>query len=369
MRFPSRSRRGPWAVPAGIAVVVAVVSVASSAHADDHPVLAPRTAAELLTSMAGMTPPANLSGTVSETVNLGLPALPSMGDSTGAGTLSLLGLVSGTHQIRVWAAGQDKQRVALLGQLAETDFVHNGADIWTYASAAHEVTHSLAPARGAAPDPLATPPTPQALAAAAVAAVDPSTAVTVDSTARVAGRAAYRLVLTPRDTRTLIASVKVAVDAETSVPLQVQVFAKGHTDAAIDVSFTQISFAAIDASTFAFTPPAGATVTERAAGADGATTKSPNASGQAAPHPTVLGSGWTSVVSLKLPTGAPSPRGTRDATSSASSLLEQMSSPVAGGRVVTTALLTVFLADDGTVYAGAVSPADLQQVATSGRGL
>jgi hypothetical protein len=46
-----------------------------------------------------------------------------------------------------------------------------------------------------------------------------------------------------------------------------------------------------------------------------------------------------------------------------------MSSPVAGGRVVTTALLTVFLADDGTVYAGAVSPADLQQVATSGRGL
>ena len=369
MRFPSRSRRGPWVVPAGIAVVVAVAALAPAAHADDHPVLAPRTAAQLLTSMAQTTSPANVSGTVSETVDLGLPSLPSMGDNTGAGTLNLLSLVSGTHKIRFWAAGPDKQRVALLGELAETEFIHNGTDLWTYASASHEVTHAKAPV--GAPQPLAaTPPTPQAMAAAALAAVDPSTAVSVDSTARVAGRSAYRLVLTPRDNRTLIASVELAVDAETSVPLQVQVFAKGHAKASIDVAFTDISYAAIDAALFAFTPPEGATVTERPTAADGAGEQSSPTPGHVGPQPSVLGSGWTSVVSLKLPTQVlTASHKNVDATASARKLLDQMSSPVPGGRTVTTALLTVFLADDGTVYVGALSPADLEQVARSGRGL
>ena len=371
MRFPALSRRAPWALPAAVAVIIAVVSMTTSAHADDHPVLAPRTAAQLLTAMAGMTEPAQLSGTVFETVDLGLPALPSMGGNTGAGTLNLLSFVSGTHEIRVWAAGPDRQRIALVGELAETELIHNGADLWTYASAAHEVTHSVTPAHQPIPEPLtAAPLTPQVMAAAAVAAIDPTTVVTVDRTARVARRAAYRLVLTPRDNRTLIASVAVAVDAETSVPLQVQVFAKGHAKAAIDVAFTHISYDAIDASVFAFAPPAGATVTERPTGADAAMSKAPDASGKTAPHPTVLGSGWTAVVSLTLPVSAPSTgRTSTESSTSAQTLLDQTSTRIAGGRVVTTALLTVFLADNGTVYAGAVNQADVLQVAASGRGL
>jgi outer membrane lipoprotein-sorting protein len=360
-------------VPAGVAAVVAVVSLAPKAQADDHPVLAARTAAELLAAVAGTTPPPGISGTVSETVDLGLPSLPSMGGNSGAGTLSLLSLATGTHTVRVWAAGPAQQRVALLGQLAETEFVHNGADVWTYASSTHEVTHATVGAAGAAtaPDPSSVAQTPQSIAAAALAAVYPSTVVTVDSTATVAGRPAYRLVLTPRDTRTLVGSVRIAIDAQTSVPLQVQVFAKNQFAAAIDVGFTSVSFAPVDASVFAFTPPAGATVTERTQAADGtgaAGTPQPRDTPRgAATHPRVLGTGWTSVVSTTMPTSSPTSTG--DAAASSQQLLDQLSTPVAGGRVITTALVTVFLADDGTVYAGAVSAADLEQVATSGRGL
>jgi hypothetical protein len=45
------------------------------------------------------------------------------------------------------------------------------------------------------------------------------------------------------------------------VPLQLEVFAKGSDTAAIRVGFTSISFGPVDASTFEFTPPAGAHVT------------------------------------------------------------------------------------------------------------
>ena len=65
---------------------------------------------------------------------------------------------------------------------------------------------------------------PQA-AAQAIAAITPTTKVSVDDTARVAGRPVYQLVLEPKDTRSLIGKVTIAVDSETSVPLRVQVYA------------------------------------------------------------------------------------------------------------------------------------------------
>jgi outer membrane lipoprotein-sorting protein len=360
----------PAAVAAAVAATSAVVSV--SAHADDHPALAPRTAGELLAAIAKATPPAGISGTIDETVDLGLPALPAM-DTSGAGTLSLQSLVTGTHSFRVWESGPSLQRVALLGQLAETEVVHNGTNVWTYASSLHAVTHATVPA--AAPDARKSAPvtpegqrTPEEMAAAALSAIDPTTAVTVDSTARVAGQPAYRLVLTPRDDRTLIGSVRIAIDAATDVPLQVQVYARGHDTAAIDVAFKTVSYDPIDPSVFAFTPPPGATVTERPTGGGTDSAAKPDSS---TPTPTVLGSGWTAVASLSLPAdlGTPTSPRERGSTPSMTQLLDQLATPVPGGRLLTTSLLSVLVTDDGHVYAGAVRPADLQTVAASGRGL
>ncbi len=58
----------------------------------------------------------------------------------------------------------------------------------------------------------------------ALDAVAPYADVTVDGTARIAGRAAYQLVLTPTSTLTLVGRIAVAIDAETRLPLRVQVF-------------------------------------------------------------------------------------------------------------------------------------------------
>ena len=86
-----------------------------------------------------------------------------------------------------------------------------------------------APAR---PEPDRQVADPTKAATDALAALQPTSTVTVDGTAEVAGRPAYELVLTPKPTeRTLLREVRIAVDAQERMPLRLTVFAQGSTDA------------------------------------------------------------------------------------------------------------------------------------------
>src|SRR5262249_22306023 len=152
-----------------------------------------------------------LSGTIVSNAKLGLPQLPTAGPGPGAVGSSLTSLLTGPHTLRVWTAGPTKHRVALLGTLGESDVVHNGRDCWSWASDTREATHPRLRA-GAFDDEEPTAPgaglTPQQAADAALKAIDPSTAVSTDGTASVAGRSAYELVLSPRDSRSLVGQVR-----------------------------------------------------------------------------------------------------------------------------------------------------------------
>ena len=143
-----------------------------------------------------------------------------------------------------------KARVALVGDLAETDLVRNGRDVWLWTSGQNTAQHVRLPRRDGARDSPSSPIaaeslTPQQAAKEALAAVNPTTKVTVDGTASVAGRSAYELVLEPRDSRSLVGDVRIAVDAKTSVPLRVQVHAAGATGRpAFETTFTSVIFSA-----------------------------------------------------------------------------------------------------------------------------
>jgi hypothetical protein len=76
----------------------------------------------------------------------------------------------------------------------------------------------------------------------------------------VAGQPAYQLTLAPKDSRSLIGQVRIAIDARDSLPLQVQVFARGASGPAFSVGYTSLSFGAPAASNFTFAPPPGAKV-------------------------------------------------------------------------------------------------------------
>lgn len=365
-------RRLAWAVPSATVAVVAGAAVVlggvlpSSASADQHPDLAARTPAQLLAAVetAGETAATTaLSGTVVSTTALGLPSLPSSSSSTA---LSLQSLVLGTHTARVWVDGPGRQRLALLGQLAETDVIHNGSDVWTYSSNTHQVGHATLPAEKAhTPSPQATAMTPQAVAEQAIAAIDPTTKVTVDRTQVVAGRPTYTLVLTPRDTASTVHQVLINVDSATSVPLRVQVYGTAGTPS-VQVGFTDVSFSRPAGSVFAFTPPKGSTVGHIGLGATaggpsamprGSASYSPLSGGttadaQPAGEPIVHGSGWTAV--LEIPGGSP--------------VLDQVPSKILtalpnGDRMLSTTLVNALITPDGRLFVGAVRPQALQALA------
>lgn len=356
-----------WVVPVAVVAVALTGGIAGRAlTADAQPALPERSAAQLLVDLQTSSV-AGLSGTVVQRADLGLPQLPvSLG---GQGSSDFTSLVSGTHTLRVWYAGQDRQRVALLGTLGESDLVRNGRDVWTWSSQTNKATHITLPAAGQEPDrPLPTdlPSTPQQAADAALAAIDPSTLVSTDGTATVAGRPAYELVLRPRDTASLVGQVRIAVDAEQKVPLRVRVFARDAAQPAIEIGFSQLSFQTPGPEHFDFRPPAGADVTEVPA-ADLAAPPHPDAG--AAGGPSVVGTGWTAVVVAAAPApGSPAPSAgdVRDQGPQLDSLiatLPEVSGAWGHGRLLKSALFSVLVTDNGRLIAGAVEPQRLYDVA------
>ena len=87
--------------------------------------------------------------------------------------------------------------------------------------------------------------------------------VEVAGQTKVAGRDTYQLRFTPTAQDTALGYVQAAVDGQTMLPLQLEVYARGGTAPVIKFGFTSVSYDAIDDATFAFTPPEGATVTTK----------------------------------------------------------------------------------------------------------
>jgi len=356
----ARPRLVRWAAPIGLAAILAG-GVGLAARSDGAaPSLPQRSAEQLLADVARADPP-GFSGTVVETARLGLPALPAQ----GRGDASLAGLAAGSHTARVWYAGKQRARVAVSGSLSEADVIRNGRDLWTWESATNSAAHVRLTEgeAGEGKGGVATlPTTPEEAARQVLGAVTPTTAVRVGGGPRVAGRPAYELVLAPKDARSLVDSVTLAVDGQTKVPLRVRVFAKGQESPAFEVGFTEVQFRVPDPSVFRFTPPPGAKVTERGAGAKPEAAKAeaakPGAAGPADAKrhamggPAVIGESWTSVVVARGVTAA-------SVTGPARVLLDA-AEPVQGafgrGRLLRSPLVSALLTDDGRLLIGAVSP-------------
>jgi outer membrane lipoprotein-sorting protein len=355
MTAPTQLRLLRWGAPA--AAAAAVVAVASGVFtAQANPSLPPKTAGQLLVAVQSAQVD-GLSGTVVQDSDLGLPQLPDVGSGGSGGSSSLTSLLTGSHTLRVWYAGEDKQRVALLGSLGETDVVHNGTDAWVWSSESNSAQHFRVPAGAAGKhetDQLPAGVTPQQAADAALKALDPTTRVSTSSTTSVAGRSAYELVLAPKDSRSLVGQVRLAVDSATSMPLRVQVFGKNSGDGpAFSVGFSSVSFDVPAASQFAFNPPPGAKVTEGTL----PTHQRPSAGAAQRARDAVrtVGSGWTTVAVLPAPGVAD---GSRNGGAFGAFLeqLPRVSGSWGSGRLMSSTLVSALLTDDGRLVVGFVPP-------------
>jgi outer membrane lipoprotein-sorting protein len=354
-----------WIPAAVVPVVIAGVVIAVPLAANASGNLPEKTPQEVLALVAASNVTA-MSGTFEQTSNLGLPQLPTGTSAQGSGSTaqaaSALELLTGNHTARVYVDGSNgsaNMRLQVLDSMAERDVIRSGSDVWLYDSKKQAATHMTLPektdATGSVPDAAAATQTPDQLAAKLLAAVTPTTAVSVGNNVSVAGRSAYDLVLTPEAGDTLVGSVSIAVDGVTGLPLSVEIVPKGSADPAFTTQFTSISFDAPSADLFTFTPPSGTTVTEQALPAE--TAKPTGQRGTAGDKPVVTGAGWSSIVELNV--------GTDQSALTSSPLFAQLMTPVDGGNVFSTSLVNVLLTTDGRVFAGSVTAEALQAAAAA----
>ncbi|WP_405692940.1 LolA family protein [Streptomyces sp. NBC_01185] len=389
-----RRKAARYIVPFAVAGVAAATIGLVPALADSgDPDLPDITAQELIEKIAA-SDEEQLSGTVKVSTDLGIPSLGGLAGSFAPGSGSggssaspdakLMELASGTHTLRVAADGPDKQRLSILGEGSEYSLVHHGDDVWGYDSESNEVYHADSGERagGKAEEhkaPKGVPATPKELADEALAAADDTTSVTVDGTAQVAGRDAYKLLIKPKQSGSTIGSVTVAVDASTGVPLKFTLAPSGGGKAVVDAGFTQVDFAKPAASSFSFTPPKGAKVTEAdelKAGAEqkGAAEKARKDLGalEGFQGLNVIGEGWNAVAEIEVPGGAGLPaQGSGDVPAQAQQFLDALGDKVTGdfgsGTVFKTRLVNALLTDDGKVYVGAVTKDALVKAADTAK--
>ncbi|MEO3887907.1 DUF2092 domain-containing protein [Nonomuraea sp. B5E05] len=380
-------RRGTyvrWGVPvAAAAVIGAAIGVGPViAAVSGDPVLPERSAQQLLAdaaaanSKAGGVPP--MSGTVQQTASLGLPTLPQTADT------SPLSLLSGSHEVKVWYGAHDKMRVAIPTQLNETNLILNGKQGWYWDSSTNTATR-LTVKEGAGqehrtPMPRPSDLTPQQVAERLLADAEKYTDVRVINTAEVAGRPAYQLVLAPKAEGSLVQEVRIALDGETYVPLQVQVYAKGSAEPAFQVGFTQVTFTPPAPENFAFTPPAGAKVEEKTLGGQSGeqAEKRAEKAEDVKDRVKVVGDGWASVAVLpfdqkelaakaeRTPESGERFGGDADPGALLDSVLKSatpVSGPWGSGKLIRTKLVTALLTDDGRLLVGPVSPEEITKAA------
>jgi len=332
-------------VAAGVAgLVLVALPAGASAAPPNLPAISPEA---LVQSVLSSKVPA-MSGSVEFDADLGIP-------------IPIPGMPSGDKPIQVSTDGTGKAKLQVPSGRSEMSLVEDGTNLWIWNSEDQSVTKvdhgSLkgGPHWGGAESMLADP---QAAANQLVSAMRKDSNVTVDGTGWVADRPVYELVLTPKPTeRTLLREVRVAVDSDLRVPLQLEVFANGQSDPAVKVGFTEFTPGAQDPKSFTFTPPPGAKVTER--------------SGDDMPKPEeaksmleklqlkTVGSGWDTVLTGKVPAellGADvkGSRGGFNPMDLIKSMGTKVQGPFGSGVAIKAKVGTVLIADDGRVAIGAV---------------
>ncbi|MGW0470335.1 LolA family protein [Streptomyces coeruleorubidus] len=395
-RRSGRRKAARYVVPVTVMGVAAATIGLVPALADSGDPDLPKITAQQLIEKIAKSDVQQLSGTVKISTDLGLPDLGGLesslmsgaagqgeGGSSADPTAKLTELASGTHTLRVAADGPDKQKLSLLENAAEYSLVHNGKDVWGYDSKSNEVYHGTA-SESPQHEKEQPPATPKDFAEEALKAVDDTTSVTVDGTAQVAGRDAYKLVIKPKQSGSTVGAVSVAVDAETGMPLKFTLTPASGGAAVVDAGFTQVSFAKPAASTFDFTPPKGAKVTEEKDAGKGSAKdfgkgfekggprehapKSGDDLGKGLDGMKTIGEGWNSIATFDTGgEGMPSGEAGGDLGGFVDSLGDKVTGKFGSGTVFSTRLVNALITDDGKVYVGLVTKDALVKAADAGK--
>ena len=398
-------------IPAVLAPVLVAGSVLGFSVQASASIDLPNKSASQILQMINTNPDIAFSGRIIKKANMGLPPMNIVPDisqsmidemakkmpaemsdflpkASAQGELALaLEFFAGTQKANIYVDGAEKMRLQVLDLLSERQFIRNGNEAWAYyagkAMAQHtvldatEVASAEAEARsffnansGKLPFDYTSP---AAVADFILAQSDKYSTVTVASDIKIADRGAYQITITPKGNQSLVASATLSIDAATGLPLAARVMAVGQTSPAFEVAFETITFETPDAANFNFTPPAGTRVVEVPAPTKADVLRELANATKGKKIPTqaeaeelanakleeLMAQGWGAVAQVPADQVPVELR-----TLQASNILyKELTKPVAGGRVFTSALMNIFFADNGDVYAGSVTVERLLAVA------
>lgn len=398
-------------IPAVLAPVLVAGSVFGFSVQASASIDLPNKSASQILQMINTNPDIAFSGRIIKKANMGLPPMNIVPDisqsmidemakkmpaemsdflpkASAQGELALaLEFFAGTHKANIYVDGPEKMRLQVLDLLSERQFIRNGNEAWAYyagkAMAQHtvldatEVANAEAEARsffnansGKLPFDYTSP---AAVADFILAQSDKYSTLSVASDIKIAGRGAYQITITPKGNESLVASATLSIDAATGLPLAARVMAVGQSSPAFEVAFETITFETPAASNFNFTPPAGTRVVEVPAPTKADVlrelanaTKGKKVPTQAeaeelanAKLEDLMAQGWGAVAQVPADQVPAELRTLQESNS----LYQELTKPVTGGRVFTSALMNIFFADNGDLYAGSVTVERLLAVA------
>jgi outer membrane lipoprotein-sorting protein len=302
--------------------------------------------------------------------------------ASAQGELALaLEFFAGTYTANIYVDGVNKARLQVLDLLSERDYIRNNNELWSYDAGKSLAQHSVidaAEAKSAEADARTLfnlnsgklpfdYTSPAAVAEYVLAEAGKYSTITVASDIKIADRGAYQITITPKGNQSLVASATLSIDAATGLPLAARVMAVGQSTPAFEVAFETISFEKPAASNFNFTPPTGTRVVEVAAPTKAdvlrqiaKAPKAPTESDARAKLEDLAAQGWGAVAVIP---SAQVPAELRLLQVN-NNLYKELTKPLSGGRVFTSALMNIFFADSGDIYAGSVTVARLLEVAS-----
>jgi hypothetical protein len=216
-----------WAVVAGgLAVLCALPALAQA-----RPVHAPAvTAAQLRTRILD-SGRISYSGYAESNATFGLPSLPGLSDVTS--------LLDGVTRMQVWQASPSSWRVDVLSDTSERDTYQQARSSYVWDSGSELLTRIVG--RSTVRLPQAADFLPPSLASRLVREAGSRARLSVLAPRRVAGQATSGLRVVPADPASTVGRIDIWVAAGTGLPLDVQVYAKGGRQPALESHFFQVS--------------------------------------------------------------------------------------------------------------------------------
>lgn len=157
---------------------------------------------------------------------------------------------------RLWVTNDGAGRLELQSNAGDVQVVWNRKRVSVYDASSNTVYRATLPQHRADAAPAGGPPALSEIGGF-LAKLGEHAALSGAEPTDVAGRAAYRVSISPKHDGGLLGSAQLAWDAGRGVPLELAIYAQGSSSPALELKATHISYGPVPASDVAISPPSG----------------------------------------------------------------------------------------------------------------